>query len=55
MSMQVSWRLQLCLLSLIEKWEKSVDNGSAFNALHNDLSKAFDRLPHEFLIAKLDA
>ena len=55
MSRQVSWRLQLCLLSLIEKWEKSVDNGSAFNALHNDLSKAFDCLPHEFLIAKLDA
>ena len=43
------------MISLIEKWEKSVDNGGAFGALLTDLSKAFDCLPHELLIAKLDA
>ena len=46
-----------CLLSLIEKWKKRVDNGDAFGALLTDLSKAFDLLPHahELLIAKLNA
>ena len=43
------------MVSLIEKWKKSVDNGGAFGALLTDLSKAFDCLPHELLIAKLDA
>ena len=39
----------------MEKWKKSVDNGGAFGALFTDLSKAFDCLSHELLIAKLDA
>ena len=43
------------LITLIEKWKKSVDNGGAFGALLTDLSKAFDCLPHELLIPKLDA
>ena len=43
------------LVSLIEKWKKSVDNGRGFRALLTDLLKAFDCLPHELLIAKLDA
>ena len=46
---------QHCLITLIEKWKKSVDNGGAFGALFTDLSKAFDCLSHELLIAKLDA
>ena len=45
------YNAQHWLVSLIEKWKKSVDNGSAFA----ELSKAFDCLPHELLIAKLDA
>ena len=49
------YNAQHCLVSLIEKWKKSVDNGGAFGALLTDLSKAFDCLPHELLIAKLDA
>ena len=32
-----------------------MDNGMAFRALMTDLSKAFDRLHHGLLIAKLDA
>ena len=35
--------------------EKSIDNGGAFGALITDLSKAFDCLSHELLIAKLEA
>ena len=46
---------QHCLISLIEKWKKSIDNGGAFGALMTDLSKAFDFLSHELLIAKLEA
>ena len=35
--------------------EKSVDNGGAFGALLTDLSKAFDCLSHELLMATLHA
>ena len=40
---------------MIEKWKDSVGNGGAFGTLMTDLSKAFDCLHHELLIAKLDA
>ena len=43
------------LITLIEKWKKSVDNGGAFGTLLTDLSKAFNCLPRDLLIAKLDA
>ena len=48
------YNAQHCLIILIEKWKKSVDNGGASGALLTDLSKAFNCLPHELLIAKLD-
>ena len=46
---------QHCLLAMLEKWKRSVDNRKAFGALLTDLSKAFDCLDHEILIAKLNA
>ena len=46
---------QHCLLAMIEKWKTAVDNGSVFAALLTDLSKAFDCILHDLIIAKLAA
>ena len=46
---------QHCLLNLLDKWKNSTDKSKAFGALLTDLSKAFDCLDHELLIAKLKA
>ena len=35
--------------------KKTVDNGGVFGALFTDLSKAFDYIPHDLIIAKLEA
>ena len=44
---------QFALLKLMEKWKKSVDNHGYAGAIITDLSKAFDTIKHELLIAKL--
>ena len=41
------------LISLIERWQKSLDNKGYGGAVLMDLSKAFDTLNHDLLIAKL--
>ena len=46
---------QYCLLLMLEKWKKALDNKEAFGALLTNLSKAFDCLNHGLLIVKLHA
>ena len=47
--------VQHCLLAMLEKWKSAVDNKRNFDGLLTDLSKAFDCLPHDLLLAKLNA
>ena len=44
-----------CLVIMIEMWKKALDNKKSGGAILTDLSKAFDCLNHDLLIAKLDA
>ena len=46
---------QHVLLKLTEEWRKHLDNNQVVGAVLMDLSKAFDCIPHELLIAKLSA
>ena len=40
---------------MLEKWRKALDKRDVAGSLLTDLSKAFDCLNHELLIAKLEA
>ena len=46
---------QYCLLAMIEIWRKALDERKVGGAILTDLSKAFDCLSHDLLIAKLEA
>ena len=43
------------LLRLLEEWKLHLDDKNFVGAVLMDLSKAFDCIPHDFLIAKMDA
>ena len=46
---------QYCLMIMLERWNKALDNKKIAGAILTDLSKAFDCLHHGLLIAKLEA
>ena len=43
------------LLRLIESWRRCLDQSQLVGVIFMDLSKAFDCIPHDLLIAKLEA
>ena len=43
------------LISLIENWKRNLDNNKIAGAVFMDLSKAFDWIAHDLLIAKMEA
>ena len=46
---------QHCLMSMLERWKKTLDKGGYICAIFMDLLKAFDTLNHKLLIVKLVA
>ena len=45
------YNTQYALMALLEKWKQSLDNHGYDGAVIMDLSKAFDTINHELLIA----
>ena len=54
-SYQKGFSTRLALISLLENWKIVLDRKGYAGALLMDLSKAFDTLNHDLLIAKLHA
>ena len=46
---------QHALLTLLKNWQKTLDKSGVLGTVLMDLSKAYDCLPHDLLIAKLSA
>ena len=44
-----------CLIVMIEMWRKALDEKRVVGGILTDLSKAFDCLPHDLMVAKLHA
>lgn len=50
-----NYSTQHVLIRLLEEWRMNLDSGKIVGAILMDLSKAFDCIPHDILIAKLNA
>ena len=49
---RITYSTQHTLLKLLTEWQKTLDTKGIIGAILMDLSKAFDTLPHDLLIAK---
>ena len=50
-----NYNTQHVLLRLLEEWREHLDNNKTVGGILMDLSKAFDCVPHDLLLAKLTA
>ena len=50
-----SFSTEHVLIRLLEDWSNKLDNNNVLGAILTDLSEAFDCIPHDLLLTKLDA
>ena len=53
--LQDSEKIIACLINMLEKWKNTLDKRGFVCAMFIDLSKTFDAMNHDLLIAKLGA
>ena len=49
-----NYNTQYCLTYMLEKWKNTLDKGKHVGAVFMDLSKAFDTINQDLMIAKLE-
>jgi hypothetical protein len=54
-SISLSQLVSTCLAKSVEDWKRALDENKYIAAISMDLSKAFDCLPHNLLLLKLEA